>query len=657
MSWVQGRSTSVTDHFTSFPEEEAFMKYLASVFSVTFASRWRTHASEYSYYILKPHRRPAERYGLPGEVLALYAPYQELQARSLIDVNDIQQRHKERVHPVWNILIADSPQTKEQLDDLTAGKDLEVYSIPISRQELEAKPSAEFLHARIEEYIHGRDLFAFQSALQSDTFFFGRKGTVESIVGQIENRQNFGLFGLRKTGKTSVLLAVERYLAKLGNYKTIHIDCQSPGIYLMQWNALLARISSQLSGEQPVLSSPGDQVALFERVVMDCKDNILLIFDEVENISFDLAPVSHWNEDFLHFWGAIRAIHQSSQGKLTFGVAGVNPHVFELPLVQGRDNPILLGVSPFYLHPLDRQATREMVRTIGRYMGLDFEESAYDWLFGQYGGHPLLTRKVCSLVYQKANKGSGLQLKVSDFSSSQAWLDEQLGKDIMNMLVVLAQHYPDEMDNLILLAGGHQEWLQEMRMSQPDSLSHILGYEIVSEQANRFTFVIGSLERFLMSKGEEMKRAVRVLHDSTTPTSYDELPEPTRLELWTRLNVLRNTVEPRLRTLLHRALLFKYAEKKALQQVLTSLAGYSLAQIFNGESKALFFKDLTEIALREWDLVQHIFGDKKAFQLHLERLNGEGRADAHANPITESTVLQLEAIGRELLEKMAPYLA
>lgn len=664
MSWIASGAIAAQKHFEQYPDEEAFMKYFGEVFQITYAGRWGAQSSEYSYFYLKPFLKPAERYGLSGEMVALYAPYREVQARSIIHVAEIQRQHKERLHPVWSILITDDPDTQQHLDDLVAGKDLEVYSIPFSRMELEAKPSADFICERLEQYVHGRDLFAFQSALQSDIFFFGRKKLVSSLIGQIENGQNIGLFGLRKIGKTSVLLAVERYLGKLGGYKIVHIDCQSPSVYLMRWNALLARICEELTGEDQPLLGHAEQVAQFERIVTDSPGKTLLVFDEIENISFDdLSPASHWNEEFLPFWGSIRAAHQT--GKLVFCVAGVNPHIFDVPLVAGKDNPILLGVSPYYLWPFDEEAVREMVRTIGRYMGLSFQEDIYGWLFRQFGGHPFLVRKACSLACKKAKKKSGDLVELIDFTSRQKWLDEQMGRDIPNILVVLAQHYPDEYDYLLSLAKGEYEWIQFIHAEEPQELKHVLDYNVVSEVDGKITFVTEVLERFLATSGESLRQAVQTLSEGSTPTRYDDLPSPDQLKLWARIGQARNSVEPRLRALLHRALLFKYGEKKALHQVMDkfsaekqkTLIGYSLAQIFRGESKALYLKDLKEIAMQEWDLVKHVFGDdKKGFEYVVDILNSEGRADAHANPVTENSVAQIESMAQNLIQQMAPYL-
>lgn len=666
MTWIGDNAIAARKHFDSHPDEEQFIKYFGEVFQVTYARSHTSESSTYSYYYLKAYSKPAHNYGLSGEIVALYAPYHEVQARSIIEISRIQQENKERIHPVWSILITDDPDTVNNLEKLTAGKDLETYTIPFSRQELEARPSAQFIYERLEKFIRGRDLFAFQSGLQSDIFFFGRQSLVDKIIGQTENGQNFGLFGLRKIGKTSVLLAVERYLSKLGTYRIIHVDCQQAGFYLRRWDSLLAWISSELSGREPEFLGEAEQATRFGRIVQDCPQKILLVFDEIENISFGLSQAKHWNEDFLPFWGTIRAVHQTTGGKLTFGVAGVNPHIFNVPIIGQRDNPILLGVSPLFLWPLDSTSVREMVRTIGRFMGLQFEEDVYSWLSQQYGGHPFLVRKACSLIYNKSRKKTGEAISLDEFTSRQKWLDEQLGKDILNILVVLGQYYPDEFEHLMILAQGDIQWLQDLRREAPEDIEHILEYRIISENEDgAFSFVIESLKRYLEAHGSRAKLAISELTASSNPTEYGALPQTEELEFWTRISIARNKVEPKLRNILHQALKFHYGERTALHNTLTkfsthkqaSLEGYSLGQLFNGESKALYLKDLKEIALREWDLVKHVFGNnKKAFEFNLDLLNSIGRSDTHANPIAEPEVTQIEAISKALLDQMKPYL-
>lgn len=651
-------------HFREYPQDE-FVKYLGDVFQISYASRFTHKQNSYSYFILKPYSRPSERYGI-GEIIAIYAPYREIQGRTIDALIELQQtEHKNRVHQVWNIIITDNETPIENLEALTRDKEIEVYSIPFSRLELENKPPAKVIYDRLERFIQGRDLFDAQSALRSKLFFFGRDDLLSKLISSVEKGQNFGLFGLRKTGKTSLLYALEMYLERLGTYTIIHIDCQGPAIYLKKWEALLAYIYKQLSGKTLEFNNSALIAQNFENEIKVHPKKILIVFDEVENISFaGLSPAKHWNEDFLPFWGTLRSSHQS--GKMTVGVAGVNPFIFEVPLVKGVDNPFLLGISKIDLGFLDELSIKKMVKSIGRYMGLEIDNKVYPWLYTQYGGHPLLTRKACSLVYNKARKSSGDTLEYIDFESRQNWLDEQLGRDVLNILVVLMQHYPSEFNHLMEIAKGDIS-LYKFLKNEPEyaqELAHIMGYNIIKDKNNEPIFVIQALQRFLITSGLQALKAVEQLTIGTNPTSYDIIPQPNQLDLWTRNMLARNQVEPKLRQIILKALLFKFGEKKARERVLLcfddsrrpKFDGYNINEIFSDESKLLYLLDLKNLVSKNWELFQHVFdNDKKAFMMRIDKLNTDGRLDAHANKITEKGVIQVETVADELLNQMSPF--
>lgn len=663
MSWVH---EAALKHFNSHPNEE-FMKYFGDVFRVVYASEHRYKSSTYSYYILKPYSRPSQRYGI-GEIIALYSPYPEIQAREIDALIELQQTiHSNRVHQVWNILITDSERPVADLEALTKDKDLEVYSIPFSKTELDKKPSSDFIHDRLKSYIQDRDLFDSQSALRSKLFFFGRDDLVNRLIAAVEKGQNFGLFGLRKVGKTSLLYALEMYLERVKTHTVVHIDCQTPAIYLKRWDSLLAFIYEKLTNETMSFQSPDRVAEAFSKAVTQHSKKVLLVFDEIENISFGgLSQARHWNDDFLPFWGTIRAAHQ--EGKMTFGVAGVNPRIFETPVIGGSDNPLMLGATNVNVNFLDEVSIKRMVKTIGEYMGLEIEGGVYPWLYQQYGGHPLLTRKACSLVYNKARISSGDQLALASFTSRQDWLDQQLGQNVLNILAVLIQHYPNEYDHLMAIAKGDGELFEFLlKDAQYESeLKHILSYNILkSSKQHEPIFIIEALRRFLVQSGESAREAIGELSRSSTPTAYEVLPQPDQLDLWARLSRARNQLETQLRKVILQALLFKYGEKAARKYVIESFPndrkknfeGHSLHEIFSGDSKLLFFIDLKNLVNRNWELMQHVFdNDKKAFQLRMDRINSDGRADAHANNISEKEVIQLEAYITEILNQIDPFL-
>jgi predicted AAA+ superfamily ATPase len=76
-------------------------------------------------------------------------------------------------------------------------------------------------------------LFDYQLPLDSDLFFFGRDQIVADHLDAIRRSQNRGLFGLRKTGKTSILYKLKRQMEREGLGAFLYYDCKMPSIRMM----------------------------------------------------------------------------------------------------------------------------------------------------------------------------------------------------------------------------------------------------------------------------------------------------------------------------------------------------------------------------------------------------------------------------------------
>ncbi len=67
-----------------------------------------------------------------------------------------------------------------------------------------------YLKNKLSEQFYRRDLFDFRLLLEKDTYFFGRNDIIVDFLDAIKRIENRGLFGLRKTGKTSILYKLDR---------------------------------------------------------------------------------------------------------------------------------------------------------------------------------------------------------------------------------------------------------------------------------------------------------------------------------------------------------------------------------------------------------------------------------------------------------------
>src|SRR5690606_12416859 len=138
---------------------------------------------------------------------------------------------------------------------------------------------------------------------------------------------------------------------------SIYIDCQDPSLHKRKWNEALQfivqSISLKLKAKSNIdieleddyseknasISFTTDLKKMFGKLN---RKRILLIFDEIESLTFSLSPTEHWKagEDYLSFWQALRSSYQANNMIFSFLIAGVNPRIVETPTVNGFDNPI-----------------------------------------------------------------------------------------------------------------------------------------------------------------------------------------------------------------------------------------------------------------------------------------------------------------------------
>ena len=312
----------------------------------------------------------------------------------------------------------------------------------------------------LAEQLYQRDLFNHRLPINSDYFFFGREELLFDFHNAFKRSENRGLFGLRKTGKTSVFFKLQRLLESTGDGIFIYVDCKFPPHRKSRWDQLLTRLAKRLaprtSGKTDVgQDDPSDAfLSALGRIAEHTK--IALVFDEIEYISPASPLDDHWREDFIPFWQTIWHA-QSLFGNLAVFIGGVNPSVVERDLIEGTQNP-LFGIVPYrYLGGLGADEVRRMLRTLGRPMGLRFDEDAVSHIFGQYGGHPLLTRIACSIMHRALHDSSEQLPKTVDkewLRATEEHREAELAFYCGHVVSELRLFYPDE----YRMMGGDSQW-------------------------------------------------------------------------------------------------------------------------------------------------------------------------------------------------------
>jgi hypothetical protein len=474
-------------------EYRVVQPFLDAGFDVSWAKRMNLHNSLLLFCLLKPNEDLREAYGFRYEVVMLFHPYYKLEARTFQSIATFMgiAPAKGRVDSMFYFLVSMARDCAEVTAAYLVEHKEERIAVPISFRDLTA-PGANGWTVRnaLQRHYLTLDRFKNTLPLREDTYFFGRQRELGSLLDAARQGENSGLFGLRKTGKTSLLFKLQRALERDPQRKTLFIDAQSTSVRLRHWNELLKYICKILYQEVTraltATFEPQDAADEFaehvdQYLVASNASSLTLIIDEVEWISPATAKDLHWNAEFANFWHAIRTF-QAKTKRINIVIAGVNPSMVEEDTFHGFQNPLFGIVNTTYLAGLSEEDTAEMIQNIGRVMGLRFQPDALAYFFSQYAGHPMLTRLACSFtadIEKAKQRRFPVQIASDDLRATASLRDRELRFYCGHIVSELAQFYPAEYTLLELLATGREAEFRE-RTRYSTAISHLSKYGIVS---------------------------------------------------------------------------------------------------------------------------------------------------------------------------------
>lgn len=493
-------------HLNSEPTQEELLKPFLHGFFVTWGRKRRAYNTELSVYFLNPEPFMAEAFGFDQELLLVYSPYPTIEPRTFQAAESIllDEPALGRVEKLSYFLVSDCQDAEQKVREYVSMNQESRLIIPFVADELRSKPGdAWFIRNKIAEFLYGRDLFDFRLPLEKDTYFFGRGESTITLVDAVKRSENRGIFGLRKTGKTSLLYKLERMLLSEGTAEVFYYDCKLPSIRKQRWFEFLSQISADLKKKfQLTLKRGKNEIAItneFVKIVEQLPKPVLIVFDEIEYISPVAIEDEHWHKDFIAFWQTFWAC-QSRHRKISAMIAGVNPSVVEMDTVGGIQNP-LFGIVPYqYLTGLKDADSRNMLRVLGKRMGLKFEHDAASYLHERYGGHPLLMRMACSVTNSYIrDKGQvrPFAITANALKEEEESRDAELMFYCRHVVSELKQFYSDEYEMLELLASGQLHDFNELA-TYPEFTKHLKAYGLLgSDQLKRPSIAIPVIGRYV----------------------------------------------------------------------------------------------------------------------------------------------------------------
>lgn len=658
---------AVVDEFAHRPDILLMLETFKRDFDITWAKVRESHGTRLTAVLLSPAKHIQNGFGLDHELLLVHHQYSTVQPRVLQAVDRIlnDEPCNGRAEPLAFVLVTSAHDARAEVGRLLSNATNPRVIVPFQDAECRTTTNEFFVRNRLSEYFYSRDLFDMSRPLASDVYFFGRHSFVLSLRDLLKSGENVGLFGLRRTGKTSVLLRLQRLFDEGKDGRLLYFDLEDSGLYQLRWWELLGRIAAALpgakKGEPYTEANAADQFRIaLSRLPKGLK--VVVALDEVEHITPGerLRMRPHWDHDFVEFWKTVRAI-QNSNRQISFMVCGTNAAPVETPSFDGRDNPLFGMVTKRYMSPFTRDEVRQMTRTLGRFMGLSFEEVAFDYLVERYGGHPFITRQACSRVFElnrDAKKPVLITAKL--LRESELERDLHLFSHAENVLSVLQRWYPLEYEMLEYLANGDVASFASVEDTAPELSAHLRGYGLVSPSMPELSMQF--LAHFLRCRRQAARAA---------PQASSSEEEPESDDLFKRLAELgfhRGRVEMKLRRFIKRVLIASKGPARWIDVVLaaipnerrTKLVGVDRDEILRDH---LYLLELLNVVLKNWADFGHLEQQvgqsrvtKSQFDVIVDFLNRH-REDAHAKDVDPATVAAVVLAAQTIEGAIDPYLA
>jgi len=375
---------------------------------------------------------------------------------------------------------------------------------------------------------------------------------------------------------------------------------------------------------------------------------IILIFDEIENITFGVSPSEHWCKglDSIYFWQTLRSVFQKLTNKFSYLVVGTNPLCVETERILGKDNPIYGQIPLEYIPRFDVPQTREMVRRLGRTMGIKFDEIIFGMLTEDYGGHPYLIRHACSVINSMLLSERPTRVDKALYIKAKSIFLRDYGHFIDMILNVLKEHFNDEYEMATYLAIGDEDTFLDLARTSPLYTNHLIGYGIIDENAGRYSFRIDSIREHLCKKNKYKKINL------------------SQAEMLAEISERRNSIEPKLRAISRMQLLSHLGAGEARNKVLDLMgeprksknSSISYSDIFDGNLSGILFTDIEKIIGKYWEYFKNVFGpDKDEFITWLKVIN-KYRKDAHANDLDKNAMEYVRFCMTKVEDKIKNYL-
>jgi hypothetical protein len=328
-----------------------------------------------------------------------------------------------------------------------------------------------------------RELPAFDAYEERDPVrgaqLVGRAREVTELRTRVVRGDAVGLFGLRKMGKTSVLRAVTDLFdpaSGMTSGSPIELPESSNVAVVLDAGVLVERTVDGLAEEllrtlakrmkaagEPIPPRTGHGIGAWKAAVETLLDegrHVCVVIDE-----YDLLFEGEGGEGVIaklnQFFRLMRGWSQMNQGRASLVLVGRDATFLSSPEIDGVTNALLMWCTPMWLGPLAQDKATELLRKLGKRVGLSVGAESARLAFTWTGGHPLLQRQFGSELRAQVRARNADWGAVTD-AFGQETLAPYRGRDAVQEVVretvaLLHKRYPQAYALLEELAHGPRE--------------------------------------------------------------------------------------------------------------------------------------------------------------------------------------------------------
>lgn len=602
---------------------EPHLKRLVEVFSKYFRVNYckiepagTAAPFSFAYLFLKPSADLAEQFGISREILCFADEAIAVDGRQFSYIDEVLKRERNRLVDDVVFVVSSGAKMQAVADDYMERTGRKVVSC--AWRDIEAA-GEDFSYELLRQFLYNRDFFDVSDPVSSDGQFFARFKLVDNIFDNLTTGQNTGVFGLRKIGKTSV---IKRLLIKnntTNRFRVAQIDAQTPlinkndaaGVSLeicRAFNSSWARAHNAPfrrdipSGMSTSMVEASRYFSSFIESLAGQGKPLLLVVDELERILPNRARSSNWNADYLDLWRLLRAQSQTMSGQFVFLVASTNPYFIESAKFSGEDNPIYRFIKPIYLKMFDSSDLSDMLNKLARPMGITFTEEALGAIHGYFGGHPFLSRQLCSAI---ASDLPERPLHVDEAKVARTIQRHGPGfrDDLDAILKVFSDFYPDEYE-LLKTLGENERRAIELLDQHSHAAAHLLGYGLLQRTKKSFRFTMEALPLYLKMPPPK---------EFTVP----EIPDKAR-ERHLKLQKCMNDIEPAIRNLVLAHLKSRFGKAWQSELRLQAASSDKVESMGNLTAQEVmeetYLIDMISTISGHWQLFANVFESRETFR-------------------------------------------